>query len=314
MPYSRIFIIVLLFQLIFLLTLGTAIEVSDIKINWNSLQKFIEAVKEVKKLHYVTFDSKKTICTMPKAAIQELMKMLTDPEIHPLKKLFIMQNLYGLPISPVKSIINWNEAYYRQLQRMYDVKLSKDGDEELRTIILLHENDEADSSEMYDDTASSVGEQLSSIIAFALTCQLPEEIDYAIGGFIKEKYLPLCVVPGLPSLYHIIKTAFLDKYIGDPIDGAIGQCRSLALTECGVACQHIDPYVLINESNRAYYLQTKSAREFVYKMRETSGELAALRAAGIDYGNEFNDPSNIRLRRAVNHAFSVGGTFIRNLY
>jgi hypothetical protein len=59
-------------------------------------------------------------------------------------------------------------------------------------------------------------------------------------------------------------------------------------------------------------MQTESGRDFAFAMRTMTGELDALRAAGLDYGNEYRNPYDVSLRRAIKREFDVGNTLIRN--
>lgn len=281
--------------------------------NWEVLRSFGLIIQELRKTHHVTLDTERPICCIPRDTIKSMIDALKDIQTHPIQRILIAAMLSQLPTSPLRHIVNWNEKQFRELQRLFNIQLSAKGELEIRSTILLHEGDEATSMDLFPIEKTSIGERFSSFITYLIASSVPDEIDYLIGLFLKEGFLPDCVAPGVPSIYHFIKSGILDKHIGDQIDAMLGQCRSLPLIQTGVACAHFDPYVLIQESNRVFEMQTESGRDFAFAMRTMTGELDALRAAGLDYGNEYRNPYDVSLRRAIKREFDVGNTLIRNI-
>lgn len=281
--------------------------------NWEILRNFGLIIQELRKTHHVTLDTERPICCIPKDTIKAMMDAIKDLETHPIQRILIAATLSQIPIDPLRHVVNWNEKQFRELQRLFEIQLSAKGELEIRSAILLHEGDEATAMDLFPAEQISLGEKFSSFIAHLIASSVPDELDYMIGLFLKESLMPNCTAPGVPSIYHFIKSGILDTYIGDQIDAMLGRCRSLPLMQCGVACSHFDPYVLIQESNRVFEMQTESGRDFAFAMRDFTGELAALRAAGLNYGNEYRDPYDVSLRRAIKREFDVGNTILRNM-
>lgn len=282
--------------------------------NWQNLKSFFVVIRAIRAKHHVTIDTTKPICCIPKENIAAMIDAIKDATTHPLQRFLIAAVLSRIPIMPLRHVLNWNEYQYREMQRFFNVTLSARGDMEVRTLIIRHEEDEADAIDLFPSEHITLGERLSCFIAYLIKTSIPDEADLVIGSILKDVFLPNCVSPGAPSIFHFIKSGILDQHLGDHIDAIMGTCRELSLIQCGVASAHVDPYVLIKESNRVFEMQTESGRDFAMAMREFTGELEALRAAGLDYGNEYRDPHDVALRRAIKIQFDVGQTMLRNLY
>lgn len=279
-------------------------------INWRVLKSFYALVKQIRTEHHVTLNENLPICCVNKTIIQGIIEQLKRSDLHPIQRILLMQNLYYFPLIPLRHVINWNEKQYRLMQACLGVALSGTSDLEVRSLILMHENDEAAAMNMFP-AQMTIGEGLSVFLAYIIDSTVPKLINFAFCFCIKEALMPHC--DGYPTIFHFLKTGLFDQYIGDPINLMFGQCRSLSLIQCGVGSSHVDPYVLINESNRVFKMQTKNARQFATNMRHMTGELAALRAAGLDFGNEFRDPLDLLLRLSIKREFDAGKTALRNL-
>lgn len=279
------------------------------------IEPFLRAIQSIEKNNYVVFDTRKPICMISKQTIIALVDELRDPNTNPFKRIFIFQNLFGLPIFPPKNIVNWNERQYQDMRRQHGpASMTPAADFEARTVIILHEKAEADAATLYGDDADTTGGEIfSGFISFMIDEAIPTDLNYLIGQKIRKHFLPNCSAKGVPSIGLLLKTSVLDEMIGDKIDTIFGESRKLTLVFCGVNCAHTDPFVIITESNLVFGCKTQAAKALCKDMRNESGELQALKAAGLDYGNELRDPRDINLRRAIYREYGLGGTVIRNL-